>query len=122
MRAGDLDDRLPRAETYKGSTSLGRGLQSRFILFSASTTQASSSSHLPLILIHNMMFKLSAAFLAVATLFVTVNALADNPVDACNGSNHYGVGHSCAFKTSDGSTSQGTCQTDASGDLVCIPN
>ena len=29
--------------------------------------------------IHNMMFKLSTAFLAVATLFVTVNALADNP-------------------------------------------
>ncbi|VDB92550.1 unnamed protein product [Peniophora sp. CBMAI 1063] len=122
MREADLDDRIPRAETYKGSLRFARGLPSRRILFRAPITQATSSTHLPLILIHNMMFKLSAAFLAVATLFVTVNALADNPVDACNGSNHYGVGHSCAFKTSDGSTSQGTCQTDSSGDLVCIPN
>ena len=74
-----------------------------------------------------MMFKLSTALLALATLFAGVSALADNPgtytsspssltsstdsvllVDACNGSNHYGVGHSCAFKTSDGSTSQGS--------------
>ena len=66
-----------------------------------------------------MMFKLSTALLALATLFAGVSALADNPgtytsspssltsstdsvllVDACNGSNHYGVGHSCAFKSS----------------------
>ncbi|KAK0483975.1 hypothetical protein IW261DRAFT_1561756 [Armillaria novae-zelandiae] len=28
--------------------------------------------------------------------------IADNAVDACNGSNDYGVGHSCAFKQSQG--------------------
>ncbi|KZV76607.1 hypothetical protein PENSPDRAFT_679959 [Peniophora sp. CONT] len=78
------------------------------------------------------MFKLSNTLLAATVaLFAMAGgvsaaarrdiALASNPVDACNGSNHYGVGHSCAFSTPDG-TSQGTCQTDASGDLVCIPN
>ncbi|KAF9027897.1 hypothetical protein BDZ89DRAFT_1133879 [Hymenopellis radicata] len=28
---------------------------------------------------------------------------ADNDIDACNGSNHYDVGHSCAFADSQGS-------------------
>ena len=72
-----------------------------------------------------MMFKLStvafAAFGAVFLLAGQVSALADNPgtsstviafdnatdaslfaVDACNGSNHYGEGHSCSFKSGDG--------------------
>ncbi|KZV76614.1 hypothetical protein PENSPDRAFT_747497 [Peniophora sp. CONT] len=72
-----------------------------------------------------MMFKLSTVLFAVATLFTTANALAGNPVDACNGSNHYGVGHSCAYSGGSGNTAgtiEGTCQTDSSGDLVCIPN
>ncbi|KZV76611.1 hypothetical protein PENSPDRAFT_646043 [Peniophora sp. CONT] len=75
-----------------------------------------------------MMFKLSNTLLAATVaLFAMAGgvsaaarrdiALADNPglsssslsnslpqlmlpsVDACNGSNHYGVGHSCAFST-----------------------
>ena len=73
----------------------------------------------------NMMFKLStvafAAFGAVFLLAGQVSALADNPgtsftviafdnatdaslfgVDACNGSNHYGEGHSCSYKSADG--------------------
>ncbi|KAG7448075.1 uncharacterized protein BT62DRAFT_1003860 [Guyanagaster necrorhizus] len=45
------------------------------------------------------------------------DAIADNAVDACNGSNNYGVGHSCAF-----AESQGTCETNACGNLVCIPS
>ncbi|VDB92558.1 unnamed protein product [Peniophora sp. CBMAI 1063] len=67
----------------------------------------------------------TTTFFAIAALLVTVNALADNPVDACNGSNHYGVGHSCAYSGGSGNTAgtiEGTCQTDDSGDLVCIPN
>ncbi|VDB92564.1 unnamed protein product [Peniophora sp. CBMAI 1063] len=43
-------------------------------------------------------------------------ALADNPVDACNGSNHYGVGHSCAWAGGN----EGTCQVNPSGVLVCV--
>ena len=60
-------------------------------------------------------------------------------VDACNGSNHYGEGHDCAFKSADG-TAEGSeyqvaclmrhsadvyasvCHKDGSGVLVCVPN
>ncbi|KAG7445035.1 uncharacterized protein BT62DRAFT_1074590 [Guyanagaster necrorhizus] len=45
------------------------------------------------------------------------NAIAANDVDACNGSNHYSVGHSCAFQES-----QGICQTNSCGVLICVPN
>ncbi|TRM60444.1 hypothetical protein BD626DRAFT_407547 [Schizophyllum amplum] len=67
------------------------------------------------------------AILAIAALsFVVGQAsaatlLADNPVDACNGSNHYGEGHDCAFKSADG-TAEGICHKDGSGVLVCVPN
>ncbi|KAF9020375.1 hypothetical protein BDZ89DRAFT_1072298 [Hymenopellis radicata] len=65
-----------------------------------------------------MMFKLTIQVLAIAAAFlVGVNAIADDAVDACNGSNHYDVGHSCAF-----AESQGTCQLNACGNLICIPN
>ncbi|KAK0239838.1 hypothetical protein EDD85DRAFT_1021205 [Armillaria nabsnona] len=56
-----------------------------------------------------MMFKFaSIAMIALTAMFLSagqVNAaalIADNAVDACNGSNNYGVGHSCAFKQSQG--------------------
>ncbi|VDB89643.1 unnamed protein product [Peniophora sp. CBMAI 1063] len=70
-----------------------------------------------------MMFKLSftTVIFAVATLFATANALADNDVDACNGSNDYGVGHDCAFSGGSG-TVEGTCQNNACGNLICKPN
>ncbi|TRM60443.1 hypothetical protein BD626DRAFT_407617 [Schizophyllum amplum] len=64
------------------------------------------------------------AVLAIAALsFVVGQAsaaalLADNPVDACNGSNDYGEGHSCAFKSGDG-TAEGVCHFNASNVLVC---
>lgn len=70
------------------------------------------------------MFKLAnlivAALAAGLMLAGQTNAIADNPgqfftrcaqpttdsvlVDACNGSNHYDVGHSCAFQESQGGT------------------
>ncbi|KZV76615.1 hypothetical protein PENSPDRAFT_679965 [Peniophora sp. CONT] len=75
------------------------------------------------------MFKLSNTLFATAVaLFVMIGgasaatsgrrdiALADNPVDACNGSNNYGVGHSCAWSGGN----EGTCQINASGVLVCV--
>ncbi|KAK0228804.1 hypothetical protein IW262DRAFT_1456022 [Armillaria fumosa] len=43
--------------------------------------------------------------MALAAVFLfagQTNAIAANPVDACNGSNHYSVGHSCAFQDSQG--------------------
>ncbi|KAK0196874.1 hypothetical protein F5146DRAFT_1129680 [Armillaria mellea] len=43
--------------------------------------------------------------MALAAMFLfagQANAIADNPVDACNGSNHYSDGHSCAFQQSQG--------------------
>ncbi|SJL00688.1 uncharacterized protein ARMOST_04001 [Armillaria ostoyae] len=43
--------------------------------------------------------------MALAAVFLfagQANAIAANPVDACNGSNHYSVGHSCAFQESQG--------------------
>ncbi|KAK0483965.1 hypothetical protein IW261DRAFT_1561755 [Armillaria novae-zelandiae] len=56
--------------------------------------------------------------LAAVLLFAgQANATAANPVDACNGGNHYSVGHSCAFKDS-----QGTCRNNNCGVLVCVPN
>ncbi|TRM60464.1 hypothetical protein BD626DRAFT_407448 [Schizophyllum amplum] len=46
--------------------------------------------------------------------------LADlNPIDACNGSNHYGGGHDCAFKSADG-IAEGLCHFDASNVLTCV--
>ncbi|KAK0184448.1 hypothetical protein F5146DRAFT_239034 [Armillaria mellea] len=66
--------------------------------------------------------KLTVVALAAVLLFAGhANALASNDVDACNGKNKYGVGHSCAFSTSEGKA-QGTCQNDSDGVLVCIPN
>ncbi|KAK0441810.1 hypothetical protein EV421DRAFT_1810175 [Armillaria borealis] len=74
-----------------------------------------------------MMFKIaSIAMIALTAVFLSagqVNAaalIADNAgkyVDACNGSNNYGVGHSCAFQQS-----QGFCETNACGNLICVPN
>ncbi|KAK0483927.1 hypothetical protein IW261DRAFT_1561706 [Armillaria novae-zelandiae] len=71
-----------------------------------------------------MMFKLaSIAMIAFTTVFLSAGQVngaaltADNAVDACNGSNNYGVGHSCAFQQS-----QGVCKTNACGNLVCVPN
>ncbi|KAF9027947.1 hypothetical protein BDZ89DRAFT_1066492 [Hymenopellis radicata] len=46
------------------------------------------------------------------------NAVADNDVDACNGSNHYDAGHDCAFGESQGSA----CQLNSCQVLVCVPN
>ncbi|KAK0503543.1 hypothetical protein EDD18DRAFT_1064777 [Armillaria luteobubalina] len=72
------------------------------------------------------MFKIaSIAMIALTTMFLSagqVNAaalIADNAVDACNGSNNYGVGHSCAFQQSQGCK---FCETNACGNLVCVPN
>ncbi|KAF9048350.1 hypothetical protein BDZ89DRAFT_1057926 [Hymenopellis radicata] len=56
-----------------------------------------------------MMFRVSVFFAIAAALFVEL--------DACNGSNHYDVGHDCAFQQS-----QGTCQLNTCGNLVCVPN
>ncbi|KAF9019549.1 hypothetical protein BDZ89DRAFT_1139270 [Hymenopellis radicata] len=45
-----------------------------------------------------MLFKFSTILFVAAFLFAgQTNAVADNAVDACNGSNHYDVGHDCAF-------------------------
>ncbi|KAG7445034.1 uncharacterized protein BT62DRAFT_846648, partial [Guyanagaster necrorhizus] len=53
-----------------------------------------------------MMFKFtSIAMIALTAMFLSAgqaDAIADNAVDACNGSNNYGVGHSCAFAESQG--------------------
>ncbi|PBK60612.1 hypothetical protein ARMSODRAFT_722093 [Armillaria solidipes] len=67
-----------------------------------------------------MMFHIKLTTMALAAMFLfagQANAIAANPVDACNGGNHYSVGHSCAFKQS-----QGTCKTNNCGVLVCVPN
>ncbi|KAK0196873.1 hypothetical protein F5146DRAFT_1013286 [Armillaria mellea] len=74
-----------------------------------------------------MMFKFaSITMVAVTAMFLsagqahaatTAALIADNPVDACNGSNHYGVGHSCAFQQS-----QGFCENNACGNLICVPH
>ncbi|KAL1741636.1 hypothetical protein HDZ31DRAFT_66728 [Schizophyllum fasciatum] len=71
------------------------------------------------------MYKLAVAAIAAFTfVFGQASAaalLADNPVDACNGSNHYGEGHDCAFKSADG-TAEGICHFDGSHVLTCVPN
>ncbi|KAL1714645.1 hypothetical protein EV715DRAFT_257130 [Schizophyllum commune] len=71
-----------------------------------------------------MMFKLSsvalAAFGAVFLLAGQARALADNPVDACNGSNHYGEGHSCSYKSADGQV-DGYCHFTETNVLTCDP-
>ncbi|KAF9027898.1 hypothetical protein BDZ89DRAFT_1066424 [Hymenopellis radicata] len=68
-----------------------------------------------------MLFKFSTVLFAatIATFLFAgqTNAVADNDVDACNGSNHYDVGHDCAF-----GESQGTCQLNSCQVLVCVPN
>ncbi|KAF9048351.1 hypothetical protein BDZ89DRAFT_941223 [Hymenopellis radicata] len=70
-----------------------------------------------------MMFKLSNIFIAAAAAMLIftgrASAVADNDVDACNGSNDYDVGHDCAFQQSQGSKS---CQTNSCGVLICVPN
>ena len=77
------------------------------------------------------MYKLAVAIVAAFAVFFgqasAAALLADNPgesssienayqakrdahlltVDACNGSNHYGEGHDCAFKSADG-TAEGS--------------
>ncbi|KAK0483932.1 hypothetical protein IW261DRAFT_1332623 [Armillaria novae-zelandiae] len=53
-----------------------------------------------------MMFQIKLTAMALAAVFLfagQANAIAANDVDACNGSNHYSVGHSCAFQDSQGS-------------------
>ena len=40
-------------------------------------------------------------------LFVAATNAHLLPVDACNGSNHYGEGHDCAFKSADGTAEGG---------------
>ncbi|KAL1747310.1 hypothetical protein HDZ31DRAFT_61367 [Schizophyllum fasciatum] len=69
-----------------------------------------------------MMLKLSsvalAAFGALFLLAGQARALADNPVDACNGSNHYGEGHSCSYKSGDGQV-DGHCHFTESHVLTC---
>ena len=74
------------------------------------------------------MYKFAVAIVAAFAVFFgqasAAALLADNPgqlslpvvsalnthlfaVDACNGSNHYGEGHDCAFKSADG-TAEGS--------------
>ena len=74
------------------------------------------------------MYKFAVAIVAAFAVFFgqasAATLLADNPgqlslpvvsalnthlfaVDACNGSNHYGEGHDCAFKSADG-TAEGS--------------
>ncbi|KAL1747412.1 hypothetical protein HDZ31DRAFT_31989 [Schizophyllum fasciatum] len=71
------------------------------------------------------MYKFAVLAIAAFTLaFGQASAsalLADNPVDACNGSNHYGEGHSCAFKSGDG-TAEGVCHFNDTHVLVCVTN
>ncbi|VDB89645.1 unnamed protein product [Peniophora sp. CBMAI 1063] len=76
-----------------------------------------------------MLFKLSNTLFATTLALVVMvggvsaavperraAALADNPVDACNGDNQYGVGHDCAWSGGN----EGTCQTNSCGVLVCV--
>ncbi|KAK0503526.1 hypothetical protein EDD18DRAFT_635322 [Armillaria luteobubalina] len=74
----------------------------------------------------NMMFQFpSLTMIALMTVFLSagqVNAaamaalIAPNAVDACNGKNDYGVGHSCKFQQY-----EGFCENNACGNLVCVP-
>ncbi|KAK0483867.1 hypothetical protein IW261DRAFT_985332 [Armillaria novae-zelandiae] len=67
-----------------------------------------------------MLFQIKLTAVALAAMFLFVgqaNAIAANPVDACNGSNNYSDGHSCAFQQS-----QGICRINSCGVLVCVPN
>ncbi|KAK0211035.1 hypothetical protein DFS33DRAFT_1379002 [Desarmillaria ectypa] len=67
-----------------------------------------------------MMFQIKLTVMALAVVFLfagEANGIAPNPVDACNGSNDYSEGHSCAFQES-----QGICRTNNCGVLVCVPN
>ncbi|KAK0499038.1 hypothetical protein EDD18DRAFT_1350472 [Armillaria luteobubalina] len=87
------------------------------------------------------MFQIKLTIVALAAVFLLAgqaNALADNnsmhtsyyfmtmtanpgalTVDACNGDNHYDLGHSCAFKGDQGK-SEGTCQYDGANSTVLI--
>ena len=77
------------------------------------------------------MYKFAVAIVAAFAVFFgqasAATLLADNPgepssivvkkdethlfvVDACNGSNHYGEGHDCAFKSADGTAEGGKCK------------
>jgi hypothetical protein len=55
----------------------------------------------------SILFTASASLVLLATIASAGILLASNPVDACNGSNNYGVGHSCAYSTSQG-TAEGS--------------
>ncbi|KAL1718199.1 hypothetical protein EV715DRAFT_291476 [Schizophyllum commune] len=70
-----------------------------------------------------MIYKLAVLALAAFTLLAGQASgaaqVADNAVDACNGHNHYGEGHSCAFKTGAG-TANGHCRWNSCGNLVCV--
>ncbi|KAL1747408.1 hypothetical protein HDZ31DRAFT_61323 [Schizophyllum fasciatum] len=71
-----------------------------------------------------MLYKV--AVLALATFALLAGQangaalLADNDVDACNGSNNYGEGHDCAFKSGSG-TAKGHCRWNACNVLICKP-
>ncbi|TRM62362.1 hypothetical protein BD626DRAFT_570073 [Schizophyllum amplum] len=65
------------------------------------------------------MFNLSnlafATFGAVFLMAGQARALADKPVDACDGSNHYGEGHECSYKSAD------DCHFTETQVLTCDP-
>uniref|UniRef100_D8QDL4 Uncharacterized protein n=1 Tax=Schizophyllum commune (strain H4-8 / FGSC 9210) TaxID=578458 RepID=D8QDL4_SCHCM len=72
-----------------------------------------------------MLYKLAVLALTAFTLLAGQASgaaqVADNAVDACNGHNHYGEGHSCAFKTGAGTANGLTdCRWNACSNLVCV--
>ncbi|KAF9058760.1 hypothetical protein BDP27DRAFT_1432308 [Rhodocollybia butyracea] len=58
-------------------------------------------------------FTVACAFVGQAT------AEAGNPVDACNGSNDYGPGHSCSWNAGSG-VIEGFCETNSDGILSVL--
>ncbi|EIM89421.1 uncharacterized protein STEHIDRAFT_155083 [Stereum hirsutum FP-91666 SS1] len=69
-----------------------------------------------------MQFTTTFFALASALLFVlpAVNAIACDPLSACNDKNHYNAGHSCKYYVSacTGDVIEGYC-VSTSGGLVC---
>lgn len=68
--------------------------------------------------------KFSTAFSTLATVLFfasSVSGLAKDPYAACNGGNHYDVGHCCAFGNGHGPNTIGKCAF-AAGVLVCDPS
>ncbi|KAI5827371.1 hypothetical protein K523DRAFT_418507 [Schizophyllum commune Tattone D] len=92
---------------------------------SVNASPTTTTKHSPSPLTSNNMYKFAVAIVAAFAVFFgqasAATLLADNPVDACNGSNHYGEGHDCAFKSADG-TAEGVCHKDGSGVLTCVTN